>query len=165
MRSVTLRIGTTAAAAALITLTIATASYAATQPAFSIELPKGEACADFGLRIDGSGGNQVQREFTDGRQLSAGTGSALTFTNLVTGATYQTSSNGAVTQVRPNPDGSSTYTTTGHNVLILSPTDITAGPSTTLYVGRVVFTVDAANRFEVTSISGRSVDICSALAR
>jgi hypothetical protein len=70
-----------------------------------------------------------------------------------------------VTQVRPNPDGSSTYTTTGHNVLILSPTDITVGPSTTLYVGRVVFTVDTANRFEVTLVSGRSVDICSALAR
>lgn len=97
--------------------------------------------------------------------MSAGTGSALTFTNLVTAATYQTSFNGAVTQVRPDPDGSSAYTTTGHNVLILSPTDITVGPSTTLYVGRVVFTVDAANRFEVTSVSARSIDICAVLAR
>jgi len=33
------------------------------------------------------------------------------------------------------------FITIGHNVLILFPSDVPAGPSTTLYVGRVVFTV------------------------
>ena len=53
---------------------------------------------------------------------------------------------------------------TGHNILILFPTDIPAGPSTTLYVGRVVFTVDANGVYTLGSTSGRSTDICAALA-
>ncbi len=53
---------------------------------------------------------------------------------------------------------------TGHNILILFPTDIFAGPSTTLYVGRVAFTVDANGVFTLGSTSGSSMDICAALA-
>ena len=41
-------------------------------------------------------------------------------------------------------DGTSTYTTMGHLVLIMFPSDVPAGPSTTLYVGHVVFDVDNA---------------------
>jgi hypothetical protein len=57
---------------------------------FTLDFPAGLACA-FELRIDGSGGNQVYREFLDRngnlvRSLSAGTGSALTFTNVGTSA-------------------------------------------------------------------------------
>ena len=54
--------------------------------------------------------------------------------------------------------------TTGHNVLILFPTDVPAGPSTTLYVGRVVFTVDSDGVFAVTDTNGTSTDICVALS-
>src|SRR3989442_5085073 len=54
-----------------------------------------------------------------------------------TDVTLSLSSNGAVTNVTKNPDGSETVVTTGHNILILFPTDVPAGPTTTLYVGRV----------------------------
>ena len=57
-----------------------------------------------------------------------------------------------------------TYRVTGHNILILFPTDVPPGPSTTLYVGQVGFTVDANAVFTVTSVAGRSVDICAALS-
>jgi hypothetical protein len=133
------------------------------------EFPAGVACADFGLGVDTAGGNQQVREFVDDngntvRILSAGTGFQLTFTNLSTDATFALSENGAVTQIVFNADGSQTVTLTGHNLLILFPTDVPAGPSTTVYVGRVVFTVDADGVFTVVSTSGTSTDICAALS-
>jgi hypothetical protein len=96
--------------------------------------------------------------------ILAGTGPALTLTNLTSGATYSTPSNGSVTHIAVNPDGTLTYRVTGHNILILFPTDVPPGPSTTLYVGQVGFTVDANAVFRVTSMAGRSVDICTALS-
>ena len=53
--------------------------------------------------------------------------------------------------------------TTGHNVLILFPTDVPAGPSTTLYVGRVVVTVDSDGVFAVTDTNGTSDEEITAL--
>jgi hypothetical protein len=49
-------------------------------------------------------------------------------------------------------------------VLILFPSDVPEGPSTTLYVGRVVFTIDDAGVFTVVSTSGKSTDICAELS-
>jgi hypothetical protein len=134
----------------------------------SIVLPAGEACT-FELRVDIVGENQVQKTFVDKngnpvRTLSAGKGSALTFTNTATGATLSFKPNGSVTHTTINPDGSTTVIVTGHDVLILFPTDVPAGPSTTLYVGRVVFTVDTAGVFTLQEVSGNSTDICVALA-
>jgi hypothetical protein len=140
---------------------------AATAADQTIDLPAGDAC-EFGLRIEITGGNQVMKTFTDKngtvRSLSAGTGSALTFTNLDAGTSLSLKSNGSVTQIRSNPDGSVTYKTTGHNVLVLFPSDIPAGPSTTLTVGQTVFTVDPSGVFTVLKVSGNSTDICAALA-
>jgi hypothetical protein len=110
-------------------------------------------------------------EFTDQngnvvRTLEAGKGFALTFTNLEAPPQriVELPSNGSVTRTTINDDGTTTFTTTGHNVLILFPTDVPPGPSTTLYVGRVVFTVDADGIFTVQSTSGKSTDICALLA-
>ena len=138
-----------------------------TPPPFTIELEAGLAC-NFDLLIEGSGGNRHLKEFTDKngnivRSLNAGTGSALQFTNLTTGNTFSTKSNGAVAHTRFNSDGSFTETDTGHNLLILFPTDVPAGPSTTLIVGHVVFTVDINGVFTVLDVSGRTIDICAAL--
>jgi len=147
----------------------ATAADPSGPPDFVVEFPAGLACTDFNLLIEGWGGNRHFREFTDKngnvvRSLDAGTGSALRFTNLSTGETFSTKSNGAVTQRRYNSDGSYTETDTGHNLLILFPTDFPAGPSTTLIVGRVVFTVDSAFNFTVQDVSGRTIDICATLS-
>ena len=168
MRGMTRRLGIAAAAAALAASTVATAAWGDSATTVQV-FPAGLACADFDLQVEGSGGTIKQHDFTDRsgevvRVVLAGTGPALTLTNLTSGATYSTPSNGTVTHIAVNPDGTLTYRMTGHNILILFPTDVPPGPSTTLYVGQVGFTVDANAVFTVTSVAGRSVDICAALS-
>jgi hypothetical protein len=133
------------------------------------DFPAGVACA-FALRVESFGSNQVFKEFVDKngnvvRTLSAGNGAALIFTNLATGSTFSLKANGSVSRIELNPDGSYTETVTGHNVLILFPTDVPAGPSTTQYVGSVVFTVNLDGVFTVQRVSGKATDICAALSQ
>ncbi|MGS0687848.1 hypothetical protein ACVBEQ_22265 [Nakamurella sp. GG22] len=134
-----------------------------------LDFAAGQAC-DFALRVEVNGSSRVQRTFYDRdgnpvRTLSAGTGSTLTFINLDRQRnTYTTKSNGAVARTVPNGDGTSTVTTGGHNVIFLFPTDIPAGPSTTLYVGQVVYLTDDASKFTLLKTSGRSVDICKVVS-
>jgi hypothetical protein len=141
---------------------------AADPPDLTISLPAGVAC-DFPLSVEIRGANQVFKEFVDKngnvvRSLSAGKGSALLFINEDTDATFSLKANGSVSQIAFNPDGSSTQTITGHNVLILFPSDVPAGPSTTLHVGRVVFTVDVNGVFTLQQVSGKTTDICAELS-
>jgi hypothetical protein len=143
-------------------------SATAASPDFTVVFPAGTAC-NFDLQIEGWGGNRHFKEFKDEngnivRSLDTGTGSALRFTNISTDKTFSTKSNGAVTQKKYNLDGSYTETDTGHNVLILFPTDHPAGPSTTLIAGRLVFTVDLYGVFTVQKVSGKETDICAALS-
>jgi len=96
----------------------------------------------------------------------AGKGFNLTFTNLSTGKSLTLDSNGSVQIKKDNGDGTQTVTNLGHNVIILFPTDVPAGPSTTLYVGSVVYTVDRASGvFTVKTHSGTTTDICAALSQ
>lgn len=134
----------------------------------ALDFPAGQAC-DFALGIEGSGGNRQVREFTDRdgkvvRTISAGTGFDLTLTNLDSGASLDLRSKGAVERTTFDALGNPTVTLTGHNILILFPTDTPPGPSTTLVVGRVVFTVDAAGNFVVGSMTGKQTDLCAALS-
>ena len=97
-----------------------------------LDLPAGLACS-FSLRIVIDGGNQVQKTFKDKngvvRSISAGKGSTLTFTNLATGSTLSLKPNGSVNQTTTvTVDGSQTWVSTGHNVLILFPSDVPAVP-------------------------------------
>jgi hypothetical protein len=109
------------------------------------------------------------REFTDKdgnlvRILSAGKGFDLTFTNGDTDKTFELSSNGSVERTTINADDTLTVQSTGHNVLILFPNDVPAGPSTTLYVGSLVYTVDLTTGvFTLQSTSGPTTDICALL--
>ena len=146
-------------------LTAATPSVAAPQPPEPItyDLPAGQGCA-FALHIHGEGGNRVERVSTDVHVISAGKGYTLTFTNADTGKTLTLDSNGSVQIVKHNGDGTDTVTNLGHNVIILFPTDFPAGPSTTLYVGSVVYTVDASGVFRIQTHSGPTTDICAALS-
>ena len=142
---------------------------AAADPDFRIELAAGVACAGFALRIEGHGDKRIMKEFTDAngdvvRTLAAGKGFALTFVNEATNTTLQLPPNGSVSRTTVNTDGTFTVESTGHNVIIFFPTDVPAGPSTTLYVGRVVYTVDADGVFTLQKASGRATDICALLA-
>jgi hypothetical protein len=123
-----------------------------------------EVCAGFVLRLEIWGApNRVVREFKDGRILRAGRGNALAFTNLSNNERIFLTTGGSVENFTLNPDGSTTFVGTGHNVILLFPTDV-LGPSTTLYVGRVVFTVDPTGVFALQSFVGTSTDICAALS-
>ena len=163
-RNLALRVAALALASALPVATAATAS----AQELVLDLPAGVAC-DFALHVEGTGDNRITREFTDEdgnvvRILSAGKGFDLTFTNVGTGKTFELPSNGSVMRTTINADGTATVENTGHNVLILFPTDVPAGPSTTLYVGRLVYTVDLnTGVFTLQSTSGPTTDICALL--
>jgi hypothetical protein len=135
----------------------------------AIDLPAGQACPGFDVRLEASGEVQVNKTFYDKsgdpvRAISAGRGSILTFTNLQNGTSLTLKTGGSVSRTTFNRDGSYTVTGTGHNVLILFPTDVPAGPTTTLYLGKLVYTVDASQVFTVLQTSGKQVDICAVLA-
>jgi hypothetical protein len=131
--------------------------------------PMGVACKDFDLGLSIRGGNQVYREFLDRngnvvRKLSAGRGNVQTFTNMATGEELTLKTSGSVEHTTYNPDGTRTVTATGHNLVIFFPTDVPAGPATTLYIGKLVYLADAQETFVKLSTSGQQVDICAALS-
>jgi len=127
-----------------------------------------QACSGFDLHVAAyGGGSQVVREFA-GRggtvlYLQAGTGYAMTFTNLSNDATMSTKSNGSLGWTTVFPDGSKKMALMGHGAVILFPTD-NGGPSTTLYAGRVTVDISAAGVWTVTKTAGTAIDICAALS-
>ena len=158
---------------------LAAVALTATQPAFAqgpFILDAGLGC-EFNLGIKATGGNLVTREFTDAagnvvRTITAGKGVDLTYTNYgpdpgspVAGESVTVKTAGSVTKTVNNPDGTQTVTGTGHNGLILFPTDVPAGPTTTHYIGRIVYTVDPdTGIFTLQSTTGQERDICAELA-
>jgi hypothetical protein len=157
-----------ASAAAMAVGSVAPVSAAPECP-FDICVPAGDACEGFAVGIDVSGGNRIMRKFKDRegnviRTLEAGQGFELTFTNRETGESLTLPTGGSVSRTTVNEDGTTTVTVTGFNVLILFPSDDPAGPSTTLFVGRVVYTVDENGVFTIVNTSGRQEDLCAQLA-
>jgi hypothetical protein len=143
----------------------------ATAADYSFTLPAGWACSGFDLTVNiDVSDHQVYKEWTDEngypvRIISAGKGNALQFVNETTGATFSLKANGSVSHTTINPDGTSTVSSEGHNVIILFPTDEPPGPTTTLYLGRITYTViDATQHFTLQDVSGNSTDICAALS-
>jgi len=158
-------------AACIMTATLGCSSLAIaeTPPDFTVNFPTGIACNGFKLRVEGwNDGNYGLRETKDKfgitRTIEAGTGYVLRFTNWKSKKTFETKSNGTANHTTYNSDGTQTVALTGHNVVILYPTDSPPGPSTSLYMGEVVFTIDTAGNYFVHSVSGQSVDICAAVS-
>ncbi|MEV7475188.1 hypothetical protein AB0N33_15930 [Pseudarthrobacter oxydans] len=161
---------------------VAGAVSAPAQPALADEpifVPAGQGCADFSIQLSSTGGNLHTKKFYDKegnvvRMITAGKGVLLTYTNMgpdpdpenaVAGESITFRTDGSVTEIVTNPDGTLTYTATGHNGLVMFPTDVPAGPTTTQYVGRIVFNVDPATGvFTLVSTAGRAIDVCAELA-
>ena len=154
--------------AVMVALLAAAQPAAADQGSPDVEFPQGQACNfKLDVYIDGAGPDTktfFDRNGSPVRTISAGRGPGLTFVNADSGSEYTTAPNGSVARAVFNADGSQTNYLTGHFVVILFPTDIPAGPSTTLYIGRVVYTVDNQGIFTLRESSGRSIDICEALS-
>jgi opacity protein-like surface antigen len=173
-----MRIGRTAIVAAVLAALMLTAAQAtvANGPPDPVETPgpldfgAGTACPDFGLRVSSSGGNLHTKDFVDRngntvRTIQAGKGFLLTWTNLDTGASVTIRTDGSVSNTTHNPDGTLTVSATGHNGLVLFPSDIPAGPTTTQYIGRIVYNIDPVTGiFTLVSTSGSQRDICAELA-
>ncbi|GAA1950163.1 hypothetical protein [Microbacterium deminutum] len=155
-------------AAALLTAVLSTGALPAQAAApFDLVFPAGQACSfELGLNIAPSG-HTIYREFkgADGRvrTIDAGKGHALTFTNVSTGASVSTRSDLYATTTTRHADGSSTVVSIGHNLIILFPTDIPAGPSTKIYIGAVTYTSTAEGVFTITGSWGKTRDICAEL--
>lgn len=143
----------------------------------SFILPAGTGC-DFRLGVSWTGGKLQTKEFVDEdgdtvRLLVSGKGTVITYTNYgykpgrhpeaVDSITIRT--DGSVTETVTNPDGTQTVTATGHNGLILFPSDEPSGPTTTHYIGKVVYNVDPATGiFTLVSTSGQAIDVCAELS-
>ncbi|HZL74769.1 MAG TPA: hypothetical protein VFB83_05270 [Propionibacteriaceae bacterium] len=150
---------------------VATAAPASAAPAshgrpdFTLPvLPAGQACAGFDVLLAGTGDKRAIKQHDNGVLIEAGNGWDLTFTNLSNGHSITLLSNGSVNKSRTT-DNITTFQATGKNVLILFPTDVPAGPTSTLYTGRLVYTVDnTTGVFTVVSSSGRTTDLCALVA-
>jgi hypothetical protein len=140
-------------------------------------LPTGFGCPDFNLGIEATGGKLHKYTFVDEnndpvRIYQAGKGFLLTYTNFgpdpanpVAVRSIRIATGGSVSHTRVNPDGSWTVTATGHNGLVLFPTDEPAGPSTTHYIGRVVYDVDPTTGvFTLLQESNNQRDVCAELS-
>ena len=165
------RVAGTALLATALTLGLTnTATAAKPQPvdAGEFNFPAGLAC-DFPLRVSATSGQNLTNQVVDKsgnvvRVLQVGTGISYTYTNLSTGKSITTRAGGSAIQTVVE-DGVATLTATGHNALILFPTDVPEGPSTTVYQGKIVYTIDLASGvFTLLKTSGTSVDMCAALA-
>lgn len=139
-------------------------------PPDPIDLPAGAACEDFDLRIQQGQAPQPRRVFRDRgnnmvRIMTTGKGVDLTFTNRDTGATYALKANGSNSKTTIDPvTGIQTVRATGHNVIVLFPTDVPAGPSTTLFTGQVAYTIAPTGIWTLTKVAGTTVDICAELS-
>jgi|SRR5690349_16213174 hypothetical protein len=133
-------------------------------------LEAGIGCPDFELKVSSSGGNLHKKEFKDRngatvRIISAGKGFDITYTNVGSGESVTVKTPGSVSKTVDNGDGTQTVSSTGHNGLILFPSDIPAGPTTTHYTGRIVYNVNLQTGvFTLVSTAGQERDICSELS-
>jgi hypothetical protein len=166
----TLLKGFLSAGVVILSLGAAAPTATADVPDFTWDLPMGVACPTFDLRLEGFVSDlRVSRTFYDKsgnpvRMFAGGKGNVLRFTNLNTTASLTLRTGGSVERTGLAADGSiTTYTAMGHNVVIMFPTDIPAGPSTKLYLGRVDFSIDAGGTWTMLSKSGTQFDICAAL--
>jgi hypothetical protein len=143
----------------------------AAQPASAQEPePIDNICPGFSVTIEGTEGNQQEHVLTDKNgdtvTLLTGTSGSVVFTNVTSGETFTLRSRGTAIRTTENGDGTNTVEVSGHFVLALFPGDVPAGPSTTLYEGRVVYTdsLDPAGTDTLLETRGKRTDICAELA-
>ena len=137
-----------------------------------IVLPKGQACPDFGVTIDLiSPDHRVSKTFFDKngnpvRYLNAGQGNHFVFTNSASGVTLTVKTGGSVEHITPNPNGTQTWVTSGHELVVLFPSDTPRWALNHVIYRTLVFTFDPSSTtfLGIQSFTGKSIDICAALA-
>ena len=99
-----------------------------------------------------------RRQRQRGAAILAGRAGSVTLTRLDaegkdTDSTLTVGAKGSKWNIVFNSDGSQTITTSGHLVFFIFPTDVPPGPSSTLFIGRVVF-IQHGTSSEVLSHEG-----------
>jgi hypothetical protein len=138
---------------------------------FTLHFDAGVACPNFPLDVVGTNGIMHEKDFTDKngntiRSLIAGKGVILTYTNASTSKSVTFKTAGSVQHLTYYPSGRlKTFEATGHNGVILFPTD-SGGPSTTQYTGHVVFDIEDTpdGRATLRIASGPKTDVCAAVS-
>ena len=135
-------------------------------PDFSINnYAAGELC-EFAVRTESGGGVFVEKESVDkdGNAVLTQHGVLNTFeiTNLETGKTFTLQGKGFSLKAITAPNGTVTIYGSGHILYQLFPTDVPAGPSWLLFIGRVVIT-EAGDPVvgTVEETNGRTIDLCA----
>jgi hypothetical protein len=130
-------------------------------------LPAGQACPDFDLKVVGTNSQTHTVEYRKNgklvRTIESGMGYDLTYTNLNTGKSVVYKSDFLVTDSVYHGNGIRTVTSTGYFGIIMFPTDRPPGPSTTQYVGRVVYKATQNNDFTIKSVRAQKTDVCAQL--
>jgi hypothetical protein len=155
------------AAATVFATAILLCGAANTASAAAIELPAGMAC-DFSFGLDGGAFPPERKTFTDPNGnpivvLSAGKSGAVTYTNLDTKESSTFPSRGTALRVTTQSDGTQLLEFSGNVGIILFPSDVPAGPSTTQINGRLVLKQEGT----VTTVlkqEGKQIDVCAALS-
>jgi hypothetical protein len=148
---------TTAAGTALVVLIAATAALAAppTREPLVLEDFVAENVCSFPVLIEATANKEFVTFFEDGRILVTGKLFAR-LTNVETGESLELNISGPVTVT-------DTEVLRGRGLLILFPEDA-GGPGLVLTSGRVVLIRGEDGFIANASITGRSVDVCAALA-
>lgn len=133
------------------------------------DMPAGIACSNFTLRIEYRGNPNFYKEFQDKngnvvRVISAGSNIDYRATNVESGAKLDIGGTGGMSKTIPKPDGSYTGELNGHSFMILFPTDVPSGPSSTLHQGKVVYSVSSTGIFTIKSTTGNKTDLCKELS-
>ncbi len=136
-------------------------------PDATIPFDAGLAC-HFPLTLEQWDNKTHTREFTDTHgnmhSVSTGKGHDFRLTNNTNGKSTTQKSQGFEQHIVTYPNGSQKYTTNGALLLIMFPTDIPAGPSTTYYNGHteLFIAADGVGTLEPTHAHAR--DICAELS-
>jgi hypothetical protein len=143
------------------------------QPASAADFDAGVACT-FPLRIEGGEFPLERITFTDpnGNLITvlAGKSGAVTYTNIDTGKSVTFPSRGTAFRITNRPDETSLWEFSGNVGIILFPTDVPAGPSTTQINGRLVIENSAPDPTTDLVVStvlqqvGKQTDVCAALS-
>jgi hypothetical protein len=163
-----MRLRTAAATVFATAILLCGAASTASAQEHDLVFDAGVACA-FPLGLDGGEFPPERKTFTDPNGnpivLLAGKSGAVTYTNLVTEESLTFPSRGTALRVTTRPDETLLLEFSGNVGLLLFPTDVPAGPSTTQINGRLVFSFDPLTGFtEVRKQVGHQIDVCAALS-
>jgi hypothetical protein len=142
-------------------------SFPTDPPDLAIPFDVGLAC-HFPLTLEQWDGKTNTREFTDKQGnlniVVTGKGHDFRFTNAANGRSTTQMSQGVQQHIVVYPDGSLNFTTNGALLLIMFPTDIPAGPSTTYYNGHTELFIAADGVGTLQPPHAHARDICAELS-